>query len=137
MEIFYKFGRFWAALCPVALLVLAFKYAHQLNSILMQIDGMSFKKTLTIMFVAFLAAWSLLYVGSVLFIRVMRWIWKGTTLTQTEKSSIHIDKEIENPAKNNIEYHNVKEQENLFRLDLQDEPAETVKEEGQQENKVL
>ena len=34
MSIFYKFGRFWTVLCPVALLMLTFHYAHQLNSIL-------------------------------------------------------------------------------------------------------
>ena len=134
MRMIYKLGRLWTVLLPTALLAASFKYVHQLNLIINSIESMSFKKTLTIMFVAFLAAWSLLYVGSVLFIRVMRWIWKGTTLTQTEKSSIHIDKEIENPAKNNIEYHNVKEQENLFRLDLQDEPIGSLNEE---ENRSL
>ena len=125
MEIFFKFGRFWTALCPIALLVLTFKYAYQLNSILSQVEGMNFKKTLIILFIAFFALWSLLHLSSVLFVRVMRWIWDGKKPTPKEKPNSSTQKEFEEPYKNNIDHHSVKEQENLFKLDLQGESVES------------
>ena len=130
MGIFYKFGRFWAALCPVALLVLTFKYAYQLNSILKQIEGMSFKKTLVILFVAFFALWSLLHLSSVLFVRVINWVWNGKKPAPIEKPSLNTQKELEEPFKNKIGHHTAKEQENLFKLDLQGESVDTVTEES-------
>ena len=128
MGIFYKFGRFWAALCPVALLVLTFKYAYQLNSILKQIEGMSFKKTLVILFVAFFALWSLLHLGSVLFVRVISWVWDGKKPTPTEKTSFSTKKQSAEPFKNHMDHHTVKEQENLFKLDLQGESVDSLTE---------
>ena len=89
------------------------------------------------MFISFLATWSFLYLGSVLFVRVLKWIWRGTAITEIEKPNIPSNKELEQHTKNSIEYHDIKEQENLFRLDLQDEPIDaTHNEEGRQENKV-
>jgi hypothetical protein len=108
-----------------------------LNAIINSIGDMGFKKTATIMFISFLAIWSLLYLGSVFFIRILKWIWRGTATTGIEKPNIPRNKELEQYAKNSIEYHDVKEQENLFRLDLQDEPIDaTHNEEGRQANKV-
>ena len=128
MEIFFKLGRFWAALCPLALLVLTFKYAYQLNSILRQIEGMSFKKTLIILFIAFFALWSLLHISSVLFVRVISWVWNGQKPNLTEKPSFGTIKEFEEPFKNGIDHHTVKEQENLFKLDLKGESVDSLAE---------
>ena len=130
MGIFYKFGRLWAVLCPVALLVLMFKYVYQLDSILKQIEGMSFKKTLVVLFVAFFALWSLLHQSSVLFVRVINWIWNGKKHRLTEKPSSDAQKDLEEPFKNKIGHHTAKEQENLFKLDLQGESVDTVTEES-------
>jgi hypothetical protein len=97
---------------------------------------MGFKKTISIIFLSFIAIWSLLYLGSVFFFRALKWIWCGRTITKIEKPSIRSDQELEQRTKNSIEYHDVKEQENLFRLDLQDEPIDATHEEGRQENRV-
>ena len=129
MEIFYKFGRFWAVLCPVALLVLTFKYAHQISSTLQQIEGMSFKKSLFILLIAFFALWSLLHLSSVLFVRVMSWVWNGKKSASSERPSFSTKKETEEPFKNNINHHSAKEQENLFKLDLQGESIDSLAEE--------
>ena len=129
MSIFYKLGRFWAVLCPVALLVLTFKYAYQLNSILKQIEGMSFKKTLVVLLVAFFALWSLLHLSSVLFVRVISWVLDGKKPTPKEKPNSSTQKEFEEPFKNDTDNHSVKEQENLFKLDLQGESLDSLAEE--------
>ena len=137
MAIVYKISRLWKVVLPTVLLAATFQYAHQLNAIINSIGDMGFKKTATIMFISFLAIWSLLYLGFVFFVRILKWIWHGTTTTGIAKPNIPRNKEPEQYTKNSIEYHDVKEQENLFRLDLQDEPIDaTHNEEGRQENKV-
>ena len=137
MAIIYKVSRLWTVILPTVLLAATFQYAHQLNAIINSIGDMGFKKTATIMFISFLAIWSLLYLGFVFFVRILKWIWHGTTTTGIAKPNIPRNKELEQYTKNSIEYHDVKEQENLFRLDLQDEPIDaTHKEEESQENKV-
>ena len=137
MNIIYKVSRLWTAILPAVLLAATFQYAHQLNAIINSIGDMGFKKTATIMFISFLAIWSLIYLGSVFVIRILKWIWHGTTSTGIEEPNIPRNKVLEQHSKNSIEYHDVKEQENLFRLDLQDEPKDaTHNEEGHQENKV-
>lgn len=128
MGIFCKFGRFWSILCPVALLVVTFKYAHQINSILNAIEGVSFKIKLVIIFIAFFALWSLLHLSSVLFVRVMSWIWKGKKATSTEKRSANTEQEFEEPFRDKIEHHNVQEQEKLFKLDLHNESKDSFAE---------
>jgi len=120
MDIIYKFGRFWAVLCPVLLLLATFKYAHQLNSIINTIEGISFKKTLVILFITFLALWSLLHMSSVLFVRLVSWIWNGKRPSSTEKATFNDKQTFEEPFKNNIDHHSAKEQEKLFKLDLQE-----------------
>ena len=137
MAIVYKISRLWKVILPTVLLAATFQYAHQLNAIINSIGDMGFKKTATIMFISFLAIWSLLYLGSVFFVRILKWIWRGTATTGIEKPNIPSNKELGRHTKNSIEYHDVKEQENLFRLDLQDEPRDAIhNEEGSQKNKV-
>ena len=101
-----------------------------MNSILKQIEGMSFKKTLVALFVAFFALWSLLHLSSVLFVRVINWVWNVKKPAPVEKPSLITQKEPEEPFKNHMDHHTAKEQENLFKLDLQDEPVDTVTEES-------
>jgi len=126
MSILLKLGRLWAILCPLALLVLIFKYAHQLNSILNSIEGMNFKKTLVALFIAFIALWSLLHLSSVLFVRAIVWVWNGQSSTSTKELEIRTQEDLETPFKDNIEHHSTKEQENLFKLDLQSEPIDSL-----------
>ena len=136
MAIIYKVSRLWTVILPTVLLAATFQYAQQLNVIINSIGDMGFKKTATIMFISFLAIWSLLYLGSIFFVRILKWIWRGTT-TRIEKPNIPRNKELKPYTKNSIEYHDVKEQENLFRLDLQDEAIDaTHKKEGSQANRV-
>jgi hypothetical protein len=135
MGVICKVSRLWAIILPTVLLAATFQYAHQLNEIINSIGDMGFKKTISIIFIFFIAIWSLLYLGSVFFFRALKWIWCGRIITEIEKPSIQNDQELEQRTKNSIEYHNVKEQENLFRLDLKDEPIASTSEKGYQESK--
>ena len=128
-------SRLWAVILPTVLLAAIFQYAHQLNVIINSIGDMGFKKTISIIFIGFIAIWSLLYLGSVFFVRVLKWIWCGRTITEIEKPRIQNNQELEQRTKNSIEYHDVKEQENLFRLDLQGEPIASSSEKEQRESK--
>ena len=135
MGIICKVSRLWAIILPTVLLAATFQYAHQLNVIINSIGDMGFKKTISIIFIFFIAIWSLLYLGSVFFFRALKWVWCGRIVTEIEKPSIQNDQELEPRTKSSIEYHNVKEQENLFRLDLQDEPIASTSEKGYQESR--
>ena len=135
MNIIFKVNRLWAVILPTALLAATFQYAHQLNVLINSIGDMGFKKTISIMFISFIAIWSFLYLGSVFFFRVLKWIWSGRTITEIEKPRIQNNQELKQRTKNSIEYHDVKEQENLFRLDLQDEPIASTSEKEHQESK--
>ena len=135
MGIIRKVSRLWAVILPSVLLAATFQYAHQLNVLINSIGDMGFKKTISIIFLSFIAIWSLLYLASVVFFRVLKWIWCGRTITEIEKPRIQNDQELEQRTKNSIEYHDVKEQENLFRLDLQDEPIASTSEKEHQESK--
>ena len=135
MNIICRVSRLWTVILPTMLLAVTFQYAHQLNVIINSIGDMGFKKTISIIFLSFIAIWSLLYVGSVFFVRVLKWIWYGRTITELDKPSIHNDQELEQRAKNSIEYHDVKEQESLFQLDIQDEPITSISEKEHQESK--
>ncbi len=135
MGIICKVSRLWAVILPTVLLVATFQYAHQLNVIINSIGDMGFKKTISIIFISFIAIWSLLYLGSVFFVRVLKWIWCGRTITETEKSSIQNDQELEERTKKSVEYHDEKEQARLFQLDLQDEPIANISEKEHQESK--
>lgn len=135
MNIICRVSRLWTVVLPTMLLAATFQYAHQLNVIINSIEDMGFKKTISIIFISFIAIWSLLYLGSVFFVRVLKWIWCGRTITEREKSSIQNEQELEQSTKNTIEYRAVKEQESLFQLDLQDEPIATISEKKHQESK--
>ena len=136
MNIICRVNRLWTVALPTMLLAATFQYAHQLNVIINSIGDMGFKKTISIIFISFIAIWSLLYLGSVFFVRVLKWIWCGRTITETEKSSIQNDQELEERTKNTIEYHDEKEQARLFQLDLQDEPIDSTNKKGRQESKL-
>ena len=88
MNIICRVNRLWTVALPTMLLAATFQYAHQLNVIINSIGDMGFKKTISIMFISFIAIWSLLYLGSVLFFRVLKWIWCGRTITEIEKPRI-------------------------------------------------
>ena len=135
MNIICRLNRLWTVILPTMLLAATFQYAHQLNVIINSIGDMGFKKTISIIFISFIAIWSLLYLGSIFFVRILKWIWRGTTTTGIEKPNIPRNKELKQYTKNSIEYHDVKEQENLFRLDLQDEPIASISEKEHQESK--
>ena len=135
MGIICKVSRLWAIILPTVLLAATFQYAHQLNVIINSIGDMGFKKTISIIFISFIAIWSLLYLGSVFFFRALKWIWCGRTITEIEKPRIQNRQELGQQTKNSIEYHDAKEQENLFRLDLQDEPIASISEKEHQESK--
>ena len=135
MNIICRVNRLWIVALPTMLLAATFQYAHQLNVIINSIGDMGFKKTISIIFISFIAIWSLLYLGSVFFVRVLKWIWCGRTITETEKSSIQNDQELEERTKNSIEYHDEKEQARLFQLDLQDEPIASISEKEHEESK--
>ena len=136
MNIICRVSRLWTVILPTMLLAATFQYAHQLNVIINSIGDMGFKKTISIIFISFIAIWSLLYLSSVFFVRVLKWIWCGRTITETEKSSIQNDQELEEGTKNSIEYHDEKEQARLFQLDLQDEPIDSTNKKGRQESKL-
>ena len=123
MDINYTFGRFWALLLPVALLVVFFKYLHQLNSILTSIEGVGFRKTLLTLFVAFFAIWSLVYFSSVFFVRAISWALHGINPIPTQRPNLTAQQDLEKPLNNSMDYHSVKERESLFKLALKDEPA--------------
>ena len=135
MNIICRLNRLWTVILPTMLLAATFQYAHQLNLIINSIDDIGFKKTISIIFISFIAIWSLLYLGSVFFVRVLKWIWCGGTITETEKPSIQNDQELEERTKNSIEYHDEKEQAGLFQLDLQDEPMASISEKKHQDSK--
>ena len=135
MNIICRLNRLWTVILPTMLLAATFQYAHQLNVIINSIGDMGFKKTISIIFISFIAIWSLLYLGSVFFVRVLKWIWCGRTISEIEKPRIQNKQELEQHTKKNIEYHDVKEQENLFRLDLQGEPIASTSEKEHQESK--
>lgn len=135
MNIICRLNRLWTVILPTMLLAATFQYAHQLNVIINSIGDMGFKKTISIIFISFFAIWSLLYLGSVFFVRVLKWIWCGRTITETEKASIQNDQELEERTKRSIEYHDEKEQARLFQLDLQDEPIASISEKEHQESK--
>ena len=123
MDINYTFGRFWALLLPIALLVVFFKYLHQLNSILTSIEGVGFRKTLLTLFVAFFAIWSLVYFSSVLFVRAISWVLNGINPIPTQRPNLTAQQDLEKPLNNSMDYHSEKEGESLFKLALKDEPA--------------
>ena len=123
MDINYTFGRLWALLLPIALLVVFFKYLHQLNSILTSIEGVGFRKTLLTLFVAFFAIWSLVYFSSVLFVRAISWVLNGINPNPTQRPNLTGQQDLEKPLSNSMDYHSIKEGESLFKLGLKDESA--------------
>ena len=123
MDITRRFGRIGAVLLPVALLAVFFKYLHPLNAILHGIEGWGARKIAFTLFISFFSIWSLLHVSSVLFARIASWVWNGTFWNLREKISYSENENREEPLRNRMDFQNVKEREELFKVDLRDENA--------------
>ena len=123
MDMTRRFGRIGTVLLPIALLAVFFKYLHPVNAILHGIEGWGARKIALTLFISFLAIWALLHVGSVFFVRVADWVWNGTnsSLYKNINYNNHLKREMS--SKNNTNYQNKKEREELFNLDLRDENA--------------
>jgi hypothetical protein len=62
-------------------------------------------------------------VSSVLFARITSWVWNGTS-SNLQKNISHSENENrEEPLRNRMDFKNVKEREELFKVDLRDENA--------------
>ena len=123
MDITRRFGRIGAVLLPVALLAVFFKYLHPLNAILHGIEGWGARKIAFTLFISFFSIWSLLHVSSVLFARIASWVWDGTPSNLQENISYSKNENQEEPLRNRMDFQNVKEREELFKVDLRDENA--------------
>ena len=121
MSITNRFSRIGIVLLPIALLAVFFKYLHPLNTILHGIEGWGARKIALILFISFFAIWSLLYVSSVFFVRITKWVWNGTNSNLSKNTRYNPNQE--KSSKNNTNYQNTKEQEALFKLELRDENA--------------
>ena len=98
-------GRIGTVLLPIALLAVFFKYLHPLISILHGIENadllmaVGVRKTILILFISFLAIWSLLYISFVFFVRITKWVWSDTNSKSTEirsfsdNSNLEVEKE--------------------------------------------
>jgi hypothetical protein len=123
MEITRRFGRIGSVLLPVALLAVLFKYLHPLNSILHGVEGWGARKIAFTLFISFLSIWSLLHVGSILFIRIVNWVWSGTLPNLRENIDYSAHENQENSLRGRMDFHNAREEKALFKLDIQDESA--------------
>jgi hypothetical protein len=123
MGITRRFGRIGSVLLPVALIAVFFKYLHPLNAILHGIEGWGARKIAFTMFVSFLSIWSLLHVGSILFTRIINWVWSGTLQNLRENPDYNEYENQENSLKDRMNFHNTREEKALFKLDIQDESA--------------
>jgi len=121
MGITRRFGRVGAVLLPVALLAVFFKYLHPLNAILHGIEGWGARKIAFTLFISFFSIWSLLHVSSLLFARIVGWVWNGTNSNLSKNTRYNPNQE--KSSKNNTDYQNTKEREALFKLELRDENA--------------
>ena len=123
MDITGKFGRVGAVLLPLALLAVFFKYLHPLNAILHGIEGWGARKIAVTLFISFFSIWSLLHVSSVLFARIVSWVWNGTSSNLRENITYSENGNREKSLRNRMDYQNAKEHEELFKVDLRDENA--------------
>ena len=123
MGITRRFGRVGAVLLPVALLAVFFKYLHPLNAILHGIEGWGARKIAFTLFISFFSIWSLLHVSSVLFARIASWVRNGTFSNLRENISYSENENREEPLRNRMDFQNVEEREELFKVDLRDENA--------------
>ena len=121
MDITRRFGRIGAVLLPVALLAVFFKYLHPLNAILHGIEGWGARKIAFTLFISFFSIWSLLHVSSLLFARIVGWVWNGTNSNLSKNTGYNPNQE--KSSTNNTNYQNTKEREALFKLELRDENA--------------
>ena len=121
------FGRIGTVLLPIALLAVFFKYFHPLVSMFHGIAGVDLlmelgvKKTIFILFLSFFAMWALLHVSSVLFARIASWVCNGTSSNLRENISYSENENQEESLRNRMDFQNVKEREELFKVDLRNE----------------
>jgi hypothetical protein len=118
-----RFGRIGSVLLPVALLGVFFKYLHPLNSILHGVEGWGARKIAFTLLISFLAMWALIHVSSILFIRIVNWVWSGTLPNLRENQSYNSHENQENSLRGRMDFHNAREEKALFKLDIQDESA--------------
>ena len=123
MGITRRFGRIGSVLLPIALLAVFFKYLHPLNAILHGVEGWGARKIAFTLFISFLAIWSLLHVSSILFIRIVDWVWSGTLPGLRGNQDYKGNEDQENSLRGRMDFHNVGEDKTLFKLDIQDESA--------------
>ena len=123
MGITRRFGRIGSVLLPIALLAVFFKYLHPLNAILHGVEGWGARKIAFTLFISFLAIWSLLHVSSILFIRIVDWVWSGTLPGLRGNQDYKGNEDQENSLRGRTDFHNVREDKTLFKLDIQDESA--------------
>ena len=123
MGIARRFGRIGSVLLPIALLAVFFKYLHPLNAILHGVEGWGARKIAFTLFISFLAIWSLLHVSSILFIRIVDWVWSGTLPGLRGNQDYKGNEDQENSLRGRMDFNNVREDKTLFKLDIQDESA--------------
>jgi hypothetical protein len=123
MDMTRRFGRVGAVLLPIALLTVFFKYLHPVNAILHGIEGWGARKIALTLFISFGAIWALIYVSSILFVRITEWVWNGTdsNLNKNMRYKNNLNQETSSPINKNFQSQN--EREELFKLELQDEKA--------------
>ena len=121
MDITRRFGRIGAVVLPIALLAVFFKYLHPLNAILHGIEGWGARKIAFTLFISFFSIWSLLHVSSLLFARIVGWVWNGTNSNLSKNTRYNPNQE--KSSKNNTNYQNTMEREASFKLELRDENA--------------
>jgi len=123
MGITRRFGRIGSVLLPIALLAVFFKYLHPLNAILHGVEGWGARKIAFTLLISFLAIWSLLHVSSILFIRIVDWVWNGTLPSLRGNQNYNGNEDQENSLRGRMDFNNVREDKTLFKLDIQDESA--------------
>jgi hypothetical protein len=122
MDMTRRLGRIGTTLLPIAILGVIFKYLHPVNEILHGIEGWGARKIALTLFISFFAIWSLLYVGSVFFVRITNWVWDGKN-SNINKNINYSNSNQTVASKNNVKHQKSKEREALFKLDLRNENA--------------
>jgi hypothetical protein len=62
-------------------------------------------------------------VSSILFIRIVDWVWNGTLPSLRGNQDYNGNEDQENSLRGRMDFNNVREDKTLFKLDIQDESA--------------